>query len=660
MTMFDYAQSNSLLKKQIEDRPAKKGSPPRASSASSASPYAAPAAAAPAVSKKIPRSKLDGSDDNDGIQEEGPPLKKQARNDSRDIINSSQASKNASADTDTSAMATISVAKSVSAATTASPVSASVASSTTSKKKEEKIPAKQIVHAKDKLADDAAAAAEKPSTAAATAPAAIQNQSKSQSETATSLSGITTVGLSGSDDPAQTDVAKKPRKSRIRKPRRLIPNEKEYIPADEQPTQSDVVGGRGGRSNHHPGNRPYWIRILESRIEYTRSRSDHEKARIANGILRYVQEDLIGRFLNNDSKTKRWYILPNSVVLDKIKQALRDKYIPFWARDLKIENKKHETGDSIVGTEEVVTGNNTSIHSIDNNCMTHLPLNQLNSMLAMGSSFAGMQNPHMVDHAVTLAAIKANANAFNFARATAAAAAATPTPQTSNKKTTNKLDFLFGSSARRPMGRTADIPSIDDILKRKVDQMPSFDGFTNARLMAAAMANASAHRIPSIGMNPYQPSLPSAWMTSVGLGGMAGTSSLLSDAATNHGFGAGGNPGAPALSPAAMGLPSLGGPSLGVLRDLNMRSLDKFLDEKMAGRSTTTLGSQAFATTAANFPSLSRYNALAGTSFDSVNPHGHAANLAAALAPTAAAPTGSNKTDWNAMYTRALTNNKTM
>jgi hypothetical protein len=386
---------------------------------------------------------------------------------------------------------------------------------------------------------------------------------------------------------------------------------------------------------------------------------DHEKARIANGILRYVQKDLIGRFLNIDSKTKRWYILPNSVVLDKIKQALRDKYIPYWARDLKIENKKHETGDSIMGSKEVVTGNNTSIHSIDN--IIHLPLNQLNSMLAMGSSFAGMQNPRMVDPAVTLAAIKANANAFNYARATAAAEAVTPTPQTLNKKTTNKLNFLFGSSAGLPMGRTADIPSIDDILKRKVDQMPSFDGFANARLMAAAaMANASAHRIPSIGMNPYQPSLPPAWMASAGLGGMAGTSSLLSDTATNHGFGASGNPGAPALSPAAMGLPSLGGPSLGVLRDLNMRSLDKFLEEKMAGRSTTTLGSQTFATTAANFPSLSRYNALAGTSFDSVNSHGPAANLAAAFAPTAAAPTGSNKTDWNAMYTRALTNNKMM
>ena len=369
---------------------------------------------------------------------------------------------------------------------------------------------------------------------------------------------------------------------------------------------------------------------------------DHEKARIANGILRYVQEELIGRFLNIDSKTKRWYILPNLVVLDKIKQALRDKYIPYWARDLKIENKLHKTLDSMMGMKEAVAGNNQ---------MKHLPLNALNSMLTMGSSFAGMRNPHMVDRAVTLAAMKANAaNVLSLARA----AAATTTPTIANNKTKNELDFLFGSSARRQMVRSADIPSIDDILKCKVDQMPSFDGFTNARLMAAAMANASAPRIPSTGMNHYLPGLPPSWMTSAGLGGLTGTINLLSEAATNHGFGAGGNPGAPAISH-----PTLGLPSLGVLRDLNMISLDKFLEEKMAGR-PITLDTPAFATTAANFPSLSRYEILAGTSFDSVNSNGATANHAAALAPTAAAPTDSKKTDWNAMYTRALTNSKMM
>ena len=42
------------------------------------------------------------------------------------------------------------------------------------------------------------------------------------------------------------DIENKPKKLRVRKPRRAVPNQKEYIPANEQPSQSDVVGGRGG------------------------------------------------------------------------------------------------------------------------------------------------------------------------------------------------------------------------------------------------------------------------------------------------------------------------------------------------------------------------------------------------------------------------------
>jgi hypothetical protein len=37
------------------------------------------------------------------------------------------------------------------------------------------------------------------------------------------------------------------KKQRVKKPRRAIPANKEFIPEGEQPSASDVVGGRGGR-----------------------------------------------------------------------------------------------------------------------------------------------------------------------------------------------------------------------------------------------------------------------------------------------------------------------------------------------------------------------------------------------------------------------------
>ena len=56
-----------------------------------------------------------------------------------------------------------------------------------------------------------------------------------------------------------------------------------------------------------------------------------------------MQQSLGARFLNIDSSNKRWFILSDAVVLDKIKQALRDKYVPFWAKDLKNKTSSDET-----------------------------------------------------------------------------------------------------------------------------------------------------------------------------------------------------------------------------------------------------------------------------------------------------------------------------
>lgn len=379
--------------------------------------------------------------------------------------------------------------------------------------------------------------------------------------------------------------------------------------------------------------------------------TDHEKARIANGILKYVHENLKGRFLNIDSKTKRWYILPDNVVLDKIKQALRDKYIPYWARDLKIENKKHEMGETASASKNAAA---TKFNQMQNKA-AHAAA--LNSFSAFGAPFGGVQNPHLVNQAVTLAAIKASranaANALGFAGASPSQAggpAGVPgNASASGNKNANKLGFLFGSSPRRPLAPTAAIPTVDDILKCKVDQMPSFGGVPNPGLMAAAMASVSGPQLASFGMNPFQTALPPAAMNSLGLGGLPGPNTLLNDAA-HRGFGAGGNPGAPALPQYGMGANLA--PSIGVLQGLNMKSLDQFLEDKMT---LPSLGAAAFGPGGASLSSLGMMNALAGNNRAS---HSPTQGTKSAFAPAAQAQSSPKKTDWNAMYARALTNSK--
>lgn len=110
---------------------------------------------------------------------------------------------------------------------------------------------------------------------------------------------------------------------RSKKPRRAMPEMKDFLPDDEQdPSLADVVGGRGGRSNHHPGNRPYWVKILAARDLYRSCASDHAKTQIASRIKDHVQQTLGGRFLNLDDATKKWFLLPDSVILDKVRLPL--------------------------------------------------------------------------------------------------------------------------------------------------------------------------------------------------------------------------------------------------------------------------------------------------------------------------------------------------
>jgi len=128
---------------------------------------------------------------------------------------------------------------------------------------------------------------------------------------------------------ATATKAKKP--IRKRRPRRELPDDltEFYIADGERPSTLDVVGGRGGGSNKHEGNKRYWRRILVERPAYKKlGKNDNvEKNEIARAVYDYILSTG-GRFLQMDPKTQKWFNLPQKIGLDKIKQALRDKYVP--------------------------------------------------------------------------------------------------------------------------------------------------------------------------------------------------------------------------------------------------------------------------------------------------------------------------------------------
>eukprot|EP00980_Cylindrotheca_fusiformis_P026201 scaffold15514_cov129-Cylindrotheca_fusiformis.AAC.9 len=105
-----------------------------------------------------------------------------------------------------------------------------------------------------------------------------------------------------------------------RKPRKIIPVNKEYI---DEYRDSDILFGRGGRSNHHPGNKIYRDLVTE-RQPYYRNCDKSEKTKVAQAIVDMVQRDHKGRFLELDKEANRWYIVPNIVARRKVGQALRE------------------------------------------------------------------------------------------------------------------------------------------------------------------------------------------------------------------------------------------------------------------------------------------------------------------------------------------------
>ncbi len=122
-----------------------------------------------------------------------------------------------------------------------------------------------------------------------------------------------------SEDSSQTQVSQIEKKKRVRKPRqKVVPEEKKYV----TPLKNDVLLGRGGRSNHHEGNKRYREEVKNLRSWYLSiGENKEEKTALSQCLVDYVH-GYQGRFLEKD-KTG-WYVVPNIVARRKASQALRE------------------------------------------------------------------------------------------------------------------------------------------------------------------------------------------------------------------------------------------------------------------------------------------------------------------------------------------------
>ena len=121
--------------------------------------------------------------------------------------------------------------------------------------------------------------------------------------------------------PAPLDLTPKSsdKKKRNRRPRqKVVPDIKVYV----EPTTNDVLLGRGGRSNHHPGNKRYREEVSNLREWYGSIGDNKEdKTKLSQTLVDRIQSNN-GRFLEKDKEG--WYVVPNVVARRKASQALRE------------------------------------------------------------------------------------------------------------------------------------------------------------------------------------------------------------------------------------------------------------------------------------------------------------------------------------------------
>lgn len=105
------------------------------------------------------------------------------------------------------------------------------------------------------------------------------------------------------------------------------------------PHENDVLYGRGGGTNHHPGNKRYRKTVESRKLDYVNSKR-LDKPLVALEIIReWRGQDPPGRFLKLDESTGMWHDVGDKKAREKTSQALREK-APMIRKQ---QEEEHET-----------------------------------------------------------------------------------------------------------------------------------------------------------------------------------------------------------------------------------------------------------------------------------------------------------------------------
>ena len=92
----------------------------------------------------------------------------------------------------------------------------------------------------------------------------------------------------------------------------------------EEPTDRDVLLGRGGMTNHHVGNRLYREKIEDFKPYYQKLSGKDDKQEFSKKVVNFVHS-YAGRFLEKDAYSEGWVEVEKNKARKKVGQALREE-----------------------------------------------------------------------------------------------------------------------------------------------------------------------------------------------------------------------------------------------------------------------------------------------------------------------------------------------
>lgn len=98
-----------------------------------------------------------------------------------------------------------------------------------------------------------------------------------------------------------------------------------------KPSDADILCGRGGKSNHHVGNKRYRQVVAEMKASYRTIGSKSAKTDLSRAIVEHVQK-YGGRFLKFDKESRKYIVLTQSEARKKTSQALREAKDVKWTK----------------------------------------------------------------------------------------------------------------------------------------------------------------------------------------------------------------------------------------------------------------------------------------------------------------------------------------